>query len=130
MQQPFTNEKWSFHQPVLGGCTLLSVKNDTSPTLSMMDAAVHIPAVRMLRCSIWLSSLKASALGLPSVWSSSVAAGKAEVGYGLEGGEDGKPSHSSASCLSIPLGKGVMTSAPNCPFHWPLLVSFLSSSLQ
>lgn len=48
----FTNEKWSFYQPVLGGCTLLSVKNDTSPTLSMMGTAVHIPAVRMLRCSI------------------------------------------------------------------------------
>lgn len=53
---------------MLGGCTLLSVKNDTSPTLSMMDAAVRVPAVRMLRCSIWLSSLKASALGLPPVW--------------------------------------------------------------
>ena len=130
-QQPFPNEKRNFHQPVLGGCTLLSFKNDTSPTLGLTDAAVHIPAVRTLRYSMWLSSPKDLAQYRRFAFSlDSLAAGKAEVSGGLEGRGDGKCSHSSTVAVSVPLGKGIMLSAPSFPLPWPLLVSFLPHPLR
>lgn len=126
VQQPSPNEKWTFHQPALGGCTLLSFKKDTSPTLGLMDATVHIPAVRMPGYSIWLSSLKdlAQHPNFP-VSLELLAAGKAGVSGGLEGQGDGKCSHSATVAVSVPLGKEMLIPAPSVSFPWPLLVSFL-----
>ena len=53
----------------------------------------------------------------------SLAAGKAEVSGGLEGGGDGKRSHSSAVAGSLPSRKGMMVSASGFPLPWPLQVS-------
>lgn len=80
----------------------------------------------MLRYSIWLSSLKDLAQHPSFPFSLDLlAAGKAEVSGGLEGQGNGNCSHSTTVAVSVPLGKGMMISAPHFPFPWPLVVSFL-----
>lgn len=122
--------KTKFPPAALGGCALLSFKNDTSPTLGLTDATVHIPAVRMPRYSIWLSSPEDLAQHPRFVFSlDSLAAGRAEVSGGLEGGGVGKCSCSSTVAVSIPSGKGMTISAPGFPLLWPLPVSLLPRPL-